>query len=143
MLTKKEKLLTHPWIVQKFQSHRRKVQSAGPAIDFRTPSSHPHVIFKLKKTQKEWERLNEIQRENRRLLQRLGQIMSTRRLENFWQYSRPNFLNRERLYTTSKRPKTSPPLCKTERDPSTDDATKPAPLIRGQSARCMVCSGDS
>lgn len=92
MLTKKEKLLTRPWIVKKYESHRRKVQSAGPAIDFRPPTSHPHVTTKLKKIQRERERLDEIERENRRLLQRLGEIMNTRRLENFWQQPRPKYV---------------------------------------------------
>ncbi|KAJ6633778.1 hypothetical protein Bhyg_16043, partial [Pseudolycoriella hygida] len=118
------------------------VQSAGPAIDFHPPISHPHVKVKLKKTQKEWERLNEIQRENRRLLQRLGQIMSTRRLENFWQYSRPNFLKRERIYTSRKRPETS-----AQRVHSTDSVTNDInenvkkTSCRGQSSHCLVCSG--
>ena len=67
------------------------MQSAGPAIDFRPPSSHPHVNVKLKKTQQERDRLAEIQKENRRLLQRLGEIMSTSRLENFWLHPRPKF----------------------------------------------------
>lgn len=91
MLTKKEKLLTRPWIVRKFENHRRKVQSAGPAIDFRQPPSQQHVIVKLKKIQREKERLNDIERENRRLLQRLGEIMRTRRLENFWPQPPPRY----------------------------------------------------
>lgn len=63
--------------------------SAQPAIDFQTPCRQPHVTVKLKKTQRELERMQEIERENRRLLQRLGQIMNTSRMENFWRHPRP------------------------------------------------------
>lgn len=67
----------------------RQVQSARPAIDFRRPMQQPHVLIKLKKLQKERERMQEIEKENQRLLQKLTQIMSTNRLENFWREPRP------------------------------------------------------
>lgn len=90
MLTKKEKLLVHPWVLQRYRSHRDKVESAGPAIDFRTPPTRPHVTLKRKKRQKELERKKDIEQENVRLLQKLGIIMTrTLRVDNFWKQPRP------------------------------------------------------
>lgn len=111
MLTIKEKILIRPFLDRKFVNHRRKVkrktkfvakmksnctfaiyhqvQSAQPAIDFHRPMQQPHVLIKLKKIQQERERMQEIERENQRLLQKLTQIMNTNRLENFWREPRP------------------------------------------------------
>lgn len=89
MLTKKDKLLIRPWIDQKYVAHRRKVQSAGPRIDFEAPKVYPHVNLKLKKVQREHERKVEIGNENIRLLQRLTSIMKIKRIDNFWQQTRP------------------------------------------------------
>lgn len=61
-----------------------QIQSAKPAVDFVSPAVHPHVLNKMKKIQKERERIQEIDRENQRLLQKLSQIMSTNRVENYW-----------------------------------------------------------
>lgn len=66
-----------------------QVQSARPAIDFHRPMLQPHVLIKMKKLQKERERMQEIEKENQRLLQKLTQIMNTNRLENFWPEPRP------------------------------------------------------
>lgn len=95
MLTKKEKLLIYPWQLKRFHQHRKKVQSAGPAIDFYPPNEYPHITAKLKKVQKESERQDKVHKDNIRLLQRLGSIMTTKRLKNFWEAPRPSFLNRE------------------------------------------------
>lgn len=89
MFTKKEKVLVHPWTEKRFQAHRRKVHSAGPAIDYHAPAVQSHVTIKLKKTQRELERQRDIQRENTRLLQSLNKIMRTNRMDNFWRECRP------------------------------------------------------
>lgn len=78
-----------------------KVQSAQPAIDFSRPADHMHVLVKLKKIQKERERMHEIERENQRLLQRLSQIMLENRLDNYWKEPHPNFLNRVYIKSSS------------------------------------------
>lgn len=66
-----------------------KVQSAQPAIDFASPVQQPHVLIKLKKIQRERERIEEIERENQRLLQKLSHIMTINRLENYWREPHP------------------------------------------------------
>uniref|UniRef100_A0A182PRR0 Uncharacterized protein n=1 Tax=Anopheles epiroticus TaxID=199890 RepID=A0A182PRR0_9DIPT len=106
MLTKKEKLLIRPWQMQRYINHRIKVVTAMPAIDFHPPPERIHIAQKLKKQQKELERKEKIEQENIRLLQRLGAIMSKKRLDNIWTYTRPNFLRRESIYPI--RPKTTP-----------------------------------
>lgn len=63
--------------------------SAKSAIDMKPPVVYSHVVNKPKKVQRENERLYEIERENVRLLQRLGSIMNHPRLENYWQQPRP------------------------------------------------------
>lgn len=52
--------------------------------------------------------MHEIERENQRLLQKLSQIMSVNRVENFWKQPHPNFLNRVYI-------KTPPPPSKQRR----------------------------
>lgn len=89
MLTRKEKILVQPWIDSRFAAHRLKVRCASAAVDVRPPARQPHVAVKLKQTQRERERQLQIVRENARLLQRLGQIMNTNRVANFWRECRP------------------------------------------------------
>ncbi|KAJ9585281.1 hypothetical protein L9F63_002911 [Diploptera punctata] len=84
MLTRREKLLIRPWQQRRYNNHRRKVQSALPAIDVGPPTLHGHVCCKLKKQQNEQERMARIERDNCRLLQRMGTIMRTKRLDNEW-----------------------------------------------------------
>ena len=60
------------------------MQSALPAIDVGPPALYGHVCFKQKKQQNEQERIACIERENCRLLQRMGVIMRTKRLDNEW-----------------------------------------------------------
>lgn len=75
-----------------------QVQSAKPAVDIARPSDQPHVLIKLKKIQKERERTQEIERENQRLLQKLSQIMTTNRMENYWKEPHPRF--ESKIYRT-------------------------------------------
>lgn len=135
MLTKRDKLLVKPFMVERYNQHRKKVKSAGPRIDFSSPPIYPHVMVKMKKIQKENERKASIERENVRLLQKLGAIMNMSRLENFWNSTRPNFLNREFIYTPRRRSASktasasSPVQQKQQRD------------VSGSAARCLACSG--
>lgn len=71
-----------------------QVLNAVPAIDYFSPTVYPHIQIKFKKTQREYERTKQIEKENVRLLQRLTAIMNTKPVENFWKSPRPNFLNR-------------------------------------------------
>ena len=66
-----------------------KVLSAKAAIDVCSPTQYSHVIIKPKKVQSEKERQMKIEEENERLLQKLGDIMRTKRLKNFWPEPRP------------------------------------------------------
>lgn len=136
MLTKKEKLLIRPWIIQRYHQHRRKVQSAGPAIDFYPPNNYPHITAKLKKLQKEFERQQQVKKDNIRLLQRLGSIMTTKRLKNFWETPRPSFLNREFIYPTKPKPLTVNQAGVSE---LTENLTEPSKKMG--SAKCTVCNG--
>ncbi|XP_031640063.1 uncharacterized protein LOC116352020 [Contarinia nasturtii] len=136
MLTKKEKILIQPFIEQNYKKHRRKVQSAQAAVDVRRPTEHPHVLVKLKKIQKERERMQEIERENQRLLQKLSQIMITNRVENFWKEPHPRFLNRVFIKQRAQ----SVPARKISIPDNTEDSMPPSVKSRG-SARCPTCSG--
>ncbi|XP_019865092.1 uncharacterized protein LOC109594321 [Aethina tumida] len=98
MISKKEYILTRPWQERKYAYHRRKVQSAVPAIDNKPPAMRPHVSLKLKKQQKEKERTKQIEWENFLLLQRLNYITRTNRVDNYWKTPQPGFLNRVGLY---------------------------------------------
>lgn len=119
--------------MKRFNQHRKKVQSAGPAIDFYPPNEYPHITAKLKKLQKESERQDKVNKDNIRLLQRLGSIMTTKRLKNFWDAPRPSFLNREVIPHLNIRSSTL----------STDDdeADTTEPQVVTTKNKCAICSG--
>lgn len=79
----------HPWRQQRYQHHRQKVDTAKAFIDHAPPIQHVHLLFNSKKWQCEKERLHHIENENIRLLQKLGEIMTTKRLRDFWPEPRP------------------------------------------------------
>lgn len=133
MLTKKEKILNYPWQLKRYHQHRIKVQSASPAIDFYPPNEYPHITAKLKKLQKESERQEKVNKDNIRLLQRLGSIMTTKRLKNFWDAPRPCFLNREFIYDT--KPKSSNTCLKE------NIIESPQPQTFESKGKCAICSG--
>lgn len=134
MLTKKEKLLIYPWQLKRFHQHRKKVQSIGPAIDFYPPTDYPHITAKLKKLQKESERQDKVNKDNIRLLQRLGSIMTTKRLKNFWNSPRPSFLNREVIPHLNLKSSSS----MTEEDETEVAETTSAVVSK---SKCAICSG--
>ncbi|EDV93699.1 uncharacterized protein LOC6563105 [Drosophila grimshawi] len=141
MISRRDKLLQQPWEQLRYAQHREKVMSARPAIDTRTPRQHDHVQRKWKKQQNERERQQQIERENLRLLQKLGDIMSSKRMNNLWLEPRPNFLHREKLFPT--RPYSSLPQIVT-----IYGAQPPGPLLYGMLpkptvvGRCPTCSGN-
>lgn len=149
MLTKKEKLLIYPWQLKRYNQHRRKVENAEAAIDFHPPSEYPHITMKLKKFQKEHERQDKINRDNIRLLQRLGSIMTTKRLKNFWPSPRPSFLNREfiphffgfraALAGGIVSDSGSSESCSEE----DEELDKPPQMKSSKSFYCAICSGKS
>ncbi|XP_058449833.1 uncharacterized protein LOC131429617 [Malaya genurostris] len=140
MLTKKEKLLIRPWQMQRYYNHRIKVETAAPAIDFHPPPERAHIIQKLKKQQKERERTEKIERDNIRLLQRLGSIMSKKRLDNIWTQARPNFLSREYIYPV--RPKTTGAIDHFRRKSSASQTLDDSETTESsaQFIRCSACT---
>ncbi|XP_058825576.1 uncharacterized protein LOC131685706 [Topomyia yanbarensis] len=140
MLTKKEKLLIRPWQMQRYYNHRIKVETAVPAIDFHPPADRAHITQKLKKQQKERERTEKIERDNIRLLQRLGSIMSTKRLDNIWTHARPNFLSREYIYAV--RPKTAGATLDHGRRKSSASRLDESEMSEssGRPVRCSACT---
>jgi Hemingway/CFA97 len=142
MLTKKEKLLIYPYQLKRYYQHRRNVESAGPVIDFYPPSEYSHITTKLKKLQKESERQEKVNKDNVRLLQRLGSIMTTKRLKNFWEHPRPSFLNREVIPHLSFRSNavTDIPLSPTRKE-SMPDMSEDADASEARKSRCAICSG--
>jgi hypothetical protein len=139
MLTKKEKLLIYPWQLKRFNQHRKKVENAEPAIDFDPPNEYPHITLKLKKFQKESERQEKVNRDNIRLLQRLGSIMTTKRLNNFWVSPRPNFLNREFIPHLTTRDS----LSASSSEMSSFDDDKIMQQSKSGKSYCAICSGKS
>jgi hypothetical protein len=70
--------LQQKWDYLRYEDHRRKVHAAKPAVDNTKPHQYMHIHVKLKKVQKEEERLQEIEKGNRWLLERMARIMKTR-----------------------------------------------------------------
>lgn len=139
MLTKKEKLLIYPYQLKRYYQHRRNVETAGPVIDFYPPSEYSHITTKLKKLQKESERQEKVNKDNVRLLQRLGEIMTTKRLKNFWEHPRPSFLNREVIPHFTFRSSSVAPASPDRRESTLDSDTDAVSAARKSS--CAICSG--
>ncbi|XP_043652577.1 uncharacterized protein LOC122619614 isoform X1 [Drosophila teissieri] len=141
MISRRDKLLQQPWEQLRYAQHREKVMSARPAIDTHSPRAHEHVQRKWKKQQVERERQQQIERENLRLLQKLGDIMRTKRINNLWLQPRPNFLNREKLFATRSYSSLPEVVTIYGKQP-------PGPLIYGMLpkpnvvGRCPTCSGN-
>lgn len=72
--------------------------SATPAIDNKPPITRSHINVKLKKQQKEVERIRQIERDNNLLLKKMNYIMKTSRVDNYWTTPQPRFLNRIPMY---------------------------------------------
>ncbi|XP_017774885.1 PREDICTED: uncharacterized protein LOC108561456 [Nicrophorus vespilloides] len=133
MLTRRDKILVRPWEDRKYENHLRKIQSALPVIDNRTPPTREHVSTKLKKKQKEVERIAKIEVENLNLLRKMNFIMRTNRVDNYWTKPLPNFLNRVTIYETPKKFKLEEDFAdlQLKREPSTDHLRK---------SKCSACS---
>ncbi|GLV38810.1 uncharacterized protein CBL_05809 [Carabus blaptoides fortunei] len=130
MISRRDKLLVRPWEQRRYENHRRKVQSALPAIDVGPPPNRVHVFYKLKKQQKEYERCDKIEKDNFKLLQRMRSLMSTTRVDNTWTTAQPNFLNRVSMYGSSNSDKS---MCKKREVPSPEfDNTR--------KGRCHACT---
>ncbi|XP_047114187.1 uncharacterized protein LOC124794686 isoform X1 [Schistocerca piceifrons] len=129
MLTRREKLLIRPWQQRRYNNHRRKVQSALPAIDSSPPPTRQHVCCKLKKLQWEEERCARIEEDNFRLLQRMGHIMRTNRLDNHWTKTPPNFLHRVGIYYQP-----------TKKETFGESIPSSAPNGSRKNVRCQACS---
>lgn len=140
MLTKKEKLLIYPYQLKRFFQHRKNVQGAAPVIDFYPPSEYSHITIKLKKLQKEAERQEKVNKDNVRLLQRLGSIMTTKRLKNFWEHSRPSFLNREAIPHLNFRSTGVSPM-RRESAVELNDGESDGSATAARKSRCAICSG--
>ena len=65
-----------------YNQHRSKLATIKPSIDNRPPKMYPHLYQKLKKVQREEERLGEIERDNRTLVKRMGVILQRGGLDN-------------------------------------------------------------
>lgn len=132
MLTRRDKLLIAPWQDKRYHQHRLKIQSAGPVIDFYPPLEYSHIQKKLKKQQREKERTEKVTKDNLRLLQKLGSIMTGKRLRNYWDNPRPSFLSREHIVFPQKSTMTpKPPEMESIEPPTSTSASK----------SCSVCSG--
>lgn len=89
MISRRDKLLIHPWEQRRYEQHREKVKSAKAAIDRSPPVFYPHIVQKAKKQQSERERTLHVEAENVRLLQSLSDIMRSKRMPDFWREPRP------------------------------------------------------
>ncbi|KAF4532475.1 hypothetical protein B566_EDAN003051 [Ephemera danica] len=119
-----------------------QVHSALPAIDASAPAERNHVAHKLKKVQREEERVCRIESDNVRLLQRMAAIMRTSRLDNRWITEPPgrkfksfliiSFLGRIGIYA----PPTSSTTSRRESVVSEPQVTSGV----GRKASCSACA---
>eukprot|EP00055_Hartaetosiga_balthica_P009310 m.36729 g.36729 ORF g.36729 m.36729 type:complete len:589 (+) comp6695_c0_seq2:108-1874(+) len=77
------RMLAKRWDSKAYDMHRKKLRSIKPTVDTRPPKTYMHLQLKLKKLQIEEERLANIERDNRLLLEKMSHIMRTRgRVDN-------------------------------------------------------------
>lgn len=67
---------------QSYNIHRDKLSNVKSTIDNKPPKVHSHLKNKAKKAQVEKERLEEIQRDNYKLLNKMSDIMQKNYLDN-------------------------------------------------------------
>ncbi|XP_060517986.1 uncharacterized protein LOC132696892 isoform X2 [Cylas formicarius] len=109
-----------------------QVQSASPVVDNKSPPFRGHVRVKLKKMQKEKERMNKIEGENFLLLKKMSYITQKHWMDN-WLPPQPNFLSKIELYNAR------PLLVKqTESEMESDSCVDKAP--RHSKFRCSACT---
>jgi len=72
------KLLRKRWDEYSFQFHRKMVDTAAPMIDNKPPKTYMHLHLKLKNLQLEEQRIAEVERDNRILLEKMSYIMRTK-----------------------------------------------------------------
>ncbi|CAI6358124.1 unnamed protein product [Macrosiphum euphorbiae] len=101
MLTRKEELFVKPFQQRLYHQHKVKLKSATARVDTTPPQEWQHIVLKTKKYQKERERCTQILLNNGILWRHLSEIMSTRRVDNRWDYEQPKFFHRVNLFTKS------------------------------------------
>ncbi|XP_041352295.1 annexin A6-like isoform X2 [Gigantopelta aegis] len=75
--------------------HKEKINNVKPGLDNKPPKQYPHLMVRMKTIKKEEERLSEVDRENKLLLQKMIYIMKTRgRVDNWNMEYEPGSLNR-------------------------------------------------
>ncbi|XP_070686487.1 sperm axonemal maintenance protein CFAP97D1 [Pempheris klunzingeri] len=98
--------LQQRWDQNNYDSHRRKVSSALPAVDTKGSRTPAHVQLKLKKLQLQDERLSVIDRDNRLLASKLADIVSSKGLVDHRNHTNRLSLNadkrREELLLVSR-----------------------------------------
>lgn len=62
---------------RQYEMHRKKLSTIKPSVDNKSPPRFKHMELNLKRAQVEEERYASIERDNRRLLQRMTDIMTT------------------------------------------------------------------
>ena len=70
------KLLQQRWDETYFQEHRRRIKTAFPIVSTSAPKVRSHVMNKLKKQQRESERMEVVQRDNHALMVNMENIMT-------------------------------------------------------------------
>ena len=69
------KLLQKRWDDKYYAEHIRRVKTAGHMVSTASPKQHPHIVNKLKKQQRESERLEVVHRDNDTLINHMATIM--------------------------------------------------------------------
>ncbi|XP_055492603.1 uncharacterized protein CFAP97D2-like [Leucoraja erinacea] len=89
------KYLQQKWDHACYLEHRRKVQAAKPTVDNNAPEIFSHLQLKFKKLKLEDERLSNIERNNKKLQEKMSTIMrTTGRVDNI-NVHKPKSLNKE------------------------------------------------
>jgi len=77
------KFLAQQAHVKECAKYRNAIRTVKPTVDTAPPKTHMHIYLKLRKIQQEEERLAIIERDNRRLLEKMSKIMTTKgRVDN-------------------------------------------------------------
>eukprot|EP00039_Didymoeca_costata_P001434 m.52510 g.52510 ORF g.52510 m.52510 type:complete len:194 (-) comp10797_c0_seq3:2929-3510(-) len=71
------KILARKYDQARYDAHRARISSKKSTIDNKAPKPYMHLHLKLKKVQLEEERIATIERDNRKLLEKMSKIMRT------------------------------------------------------------------
>eukprot|EP00762_Andalucia_godoyi_P008362 ANDGO_07329.mRNA.1 hypothetical protein GUITHDRAFT_150959 len=97
------RVLHERWQEKQYKAHRAKLSTVKPTVDNKSPPRFRHMQLNLKRAQVEEERYATIERDNRRLLQRMTDIMTLEKSDSETGMTKPGMAGDGGLHRAARR----------------------------------------